>query len=308
MALVCPLPDTPASGGVSLDPVGSVLTFASVGGSLFTLSAAQEQEAATSLWMAVGSALLLLLLALWLRCAARPLVPRPVLASWPIRCGVLSACGLYFGVSLARYLTPLYLQLGMGWSQADTGLAMLCQPLTLLLGGLGSGRLAARLSARAQTALSLLLLAAAILLLGAGLGSFWPMGASMVLLAAGQSLFQPANAGFVLAFAAQDQLSVVGALLGMARGIALPLGIVCCNALLSALSPPHAASLDEKNASSTAATAAIDAGAARTTVWLYLLPTAAALAVTLMRGKPPEAISVARRTSTESSGPVRVRS
>ena len=64
-------------------------------------------------------------LALRLRYATKPLVPRPVLASWPIRCGLLSACGLYFVVALARFMLPLYLQTAMGWSQADTGLYLL---------------------------------------------------------------------------------------------------------------------------------------------------------------------------------------
>ena len=84
--------------------------------------------------------------------------------------------------------------------------------------------------------------------------------------------------------------------LGALCGLGLPLRVILDMARLT------------EDQLALAVEAAIDAGAARTTVWLYLLPTAAALAVTLMRGKPPEAISVARRTSTESSGPVRVRS
>ena len=69
----------------------------------------------------------------------------------------------------------------------------MCQPVTLLLVGLCSGRLVKRIGAKAQTALSFLLLGAAVVLLGAGLGSIGLMGGSMVLLAMGQSLFGPAN-------------------------------------------------------------------------------------------------------------------
>ena len=47
----------------------------------------------------------------------------------------------------------------------------MCQPVTLLLVGLCSGRLVKRIGAKAQTALSFLLLGAAVVLLGAGLGS-----------------------------------------------------------------------------------------------------------------------------------------
>ena len=289
---------------------------------MWTLSASQQQSTERTLVMTTASALLLCAMALWLRYAARPIIPRPVLASWPIRCGVLSACGLYFGVALARFMLPLYLQASMptwpsktnvlatslphltslapvpqtamGWSQADTGLALMCQPLTLLLVGLGSGRLVKRIGARAQTALALLLLAAAILLLGAGLGSVGLMAGSMVLLATGQSLFNPANQTFVMACAREDQLSTVGALLGMCRSIALPLGIACCTALLSVLSTPLPtvnANLSHTNDAvpsppSSLAVVAIDPAAARVTVWLYLLPTAAATAITLMRGEP----------------------
>ena len=315
------LPDTPTSPSVSLDPVGSVLIFASNGATMYTLSASQEQPAKLTVAMATGSLLLLATLALWLRHAARPIIPRPVLASWPIRCGVLSACGLYFGVALARFMLPYYLQTAMGWSQAGTGVALMCQPVTLLLVGLVSGRLVKRIGATAQTALSLLLLAAAVLLLGAGLGSIGLMGGSMVLLAAGQSLFNPANQGFVMACAAHDQFSVVGALLQMCRSVSLPLGIVCCTTLLSALSPatpslaPIGASDSAPSPSSSSGSTAtmgidtVDVGAARITVWLYLLPTAAAFAITLMRGEPRKAGDAARATtattaaSSSSSGP-----
>lgn len=269
----CKLPNTPGSAAVSLDPVGSLLIFASVGGSMVTLSAAQGQAVEVTMAMALGSLLLLGTLGLWLRYSPRPIIPRPVLASWPIRCSLFAGCGLYFGVALARFMLPFYLQTVMGWNQTETGLAMMCQPVTLLLVGLVSGRLVRRIGSTAQTALSLFLLAAAILLLGAGLGSIVPMGASMVLLAMGQSLFNPANQAFVMACAVQDQLSVVGALVGMCRSVSLPLGIVCCTTLLFALS---AIAVDNNSA-------------ARITVWLYLLPTSLAFAVTLMRGEPRKA-------------------
>ena len=286
----CRLPDTPAGRNVSLDPVGSLLVFAAIGGSMFTLSISHGQSAERTLGMALGSLLLLGTLVLWLRYAAKPLIPRPVLASWPIRCGLLSACGLYFGVALARYMLPLYLQTAMGFTQAHTGLALMCQPVTLLLVGLGSGRLVKRIGAKAQTALSFLFLAAAVLLLGVGLGSFALMGGSMVLLAMGQSLFAPANQGFVMACAADDQLSIVGALIGMCRSVALPLGIVCCTTLLTALSsspsPKNTVDHTKLSSPSTAAAIAIDSSAARITVLLYLIPTAAAFVITLCRGEP----------------------
>ena len=263
---------------------------------MVTLSAAQEQAVEVTMAMALGSLLLLGTLGLWLRYSPRPIIPRPVLASWPIRCSLFAGCGLYFGVALARFMLPFYLQTVMGWNQTETGLAMMCQPMTLLLVGLVSGRLVRRIGSTAQTALSLFLLAAAILLLGAGLGSIVPMGASMVLLAMGQSLFNPANQAFVMACAVQDQLSVVGALVGMCRSVSLPLGIVCCTTLLFALSPlpPMPDGYGTRGVGSSApvtngATAAIavdNNSAARITVWLYLLPTSLAFAVTLMRGEP----------------------
>ena len=310
----CYLPDTPTCPDVSLDPMGSLLIFAAVGGTMYTISASQQQSAELTAAMALGSMLLLAALGLWLRYAARPIVPRAVLASWPIRCGVASACGLYFGVALARFMLPLYLQMAMGWSQAGTGFALMCQPVTLLLVGLVSGRLVKRIGAIAQTALSLLLLAAAVLLLGAGLGSIGLMGGSMVLLATGQSLFNPANQGFVMACATPDQLSLVAALLQMCRSVSLPLGIVCCTTLLSVLSPPMAARTDgnmsgvtsaTSSVSSSASPMAIDVSAARSTVWLYLLPTTAAFVITLMRGEPRKATTDASKTTltATSSGP-----
>ena len=51
----------------------------------------------------------------------------------------------------------------MHFSQGDTGLALMVQPITLLVVGLVSGRVAQRVDARLQTAASLLLLAAAII-------------------------------------------------------------------------------------------------------------------------------------------------
>ena len=112
----------------------------------------------------------------------------------------------------------------------------------------------------------------------------------MVLLAMGQSLFAPANQGFVMACAADDQLSIVGALIGMCRSVALPLGIVCCTTLLTALSsspsPKNKVDHTKLSSPSTAAAIAIDSSAARITVLLYLIPTAAALVVTLFRGEP----------------------
>lgn len=302
----CRLPDTPASPAVSLDPVGSALVFVSVGSGMFALSASHELSAVLTLGCGLVSLLLLVALAVWLRHAAKPVVPRPVLASRPIRSGLLVACGLFFSIALARFMLPLYLQTGMGWSQAETGAALMCQPVTMLLVGLGSGRLVKRIGPKAQMSLALLLLAAAVLLLGAGLGSAVVMGSSMVMLAIGQTLFMPANQEFVMACAAKDQLSIVGALIQMCRSVSLPLGIVCCTALLSALSARPDATVSAAAANATSDSPAstlstlstIDVGAARTTVWLYLLPTAAALvlALNIRGGEPAKACSAAPAT------------
>ena len=134
----------------------------------------------------------------------------------------------------------------------------------------------------------------------------------MVLLATGQSLFNPANQGFVMACAQKDQLSTVGALLVMCRSIALPLGIVCCTALLSALSAAPAQSnvnvshVTRDGASplpSSTAVVAIDTAAARVTVWLYLLPTAAATVVTLMRGEPRKTSCISTSSERADAAP-----
>ena len=84
--------------------------------------------------LAVQSALTMLFLVglvLWLRHWPTPIVPKTIFQNRTVVCGVVSAFGFYFSVSLLRFMVPWYVQEEMNYTQAQAGLVMMTHPVMM---------------------------------------------------------------------------------------------------------------------------------------------------------------------------------
>jgi len=149
------LPGTIPHPEVSMDPVGSGLFFITVSCLLYSASSVQTStEMAMAGWGLLTS-LMAVALASWHRYAAQPLVPRS-LCTRGILCSVLSSGGLFFAVSLCRFMLPYYLQTSsMGYTQAEAGAALGAQPVAMALTGLFAGKVSNAVECRVQTSVAL---------------------------------------------------------------------------------------------------------------------------------------------------------
>jgi len=215
------------------------LIFSSVGLLMYVASTAQSSDSSTVLLQSALTVVLLLALALWLAFSPAPLIPRSIFRNRTVIIGFLSAFGLYFSISLLRFMLPWYLQKAMLYTQSQTGLAMVVQPIFMFLSGMVAGRSTNILGATRQTALSLIGFILCVVGLSLSYGEIGLMLPVIAAMAAFQIFFSNANAKNMVDAVSPSEVGICTALNSMARSTSLPLGTVSCVALVHGLSPSH---------------------------------------------------------------------
>ena len=139
--------------------------------------------------------------------------------------GIVSGVGSYlvmFGVLL---LVPFYLERGEGLGTAQSGLELMAMPLAFGIVAPFAGRLADRLGARSLTVSGMVLVAGALVVLGAVRP---PTAGLLVLLAAvgvGMGLFTSPNNASIMGAAPGQQAGMASGVLNMTRGMGTALGL-----------------------------------------------------------------------------------
>eukprot|EP00656_Telonema_subtile_P043825 TRINITY_DN50127_c0_g2_i1.p1 TRINITY_DN50127_c0_g2~~TRINITY_DN50127_c0_g2_i1.p1 ORF type:complete len:579 (+),score=57.86 TRINITY_DN50127_c0_g2_i1:269-2005(+) len=261
------VPRTQHHPDVSLDPVGALLLFFSIGLILFAASVSSSVHA-KMLWVMAGVAIALFgALVAWHLFAAAPLIPPSVFRKRGVVVGVCSAFGLYFSVSLCRFVLPFYLQESMGFTQSQAGMALMVQPICMGITGLFSGRAGKVISLRTQTMIGIGVFTLATVMLSLTYGNLVLMLTAIAFMAFGQIFFSTANQQDMLDCVTENEVGICSALNSMARATSLPLGTVSAVAMMQQLN----------NMGET------DKDSAKITTLLYLVPLILAMIVSWHR-------------------------
>jgi EmrB/QacA subfamily drug resistance transporter len=153
--------------------------------------------------------------------------------------GIVSGTGSYlvmFGVLL---LVPFFLERGLGFGTARSGLELMAMPLAFGIVAPLAGRLADRVGARPLTLSGMALVATGLLVLGAvnpGTAGF------LVLLAAigvGMGLFTSPNNASIMGAAPGQQAGMASGVLNMTRGTGTALGLAVTGTIFVAAGGDH---------------------------------------------------------------------
>ena len=144
-----------------------------------------------------------------------PLVPLDLLRRRGFALPVVASVCCFTGQMAGTVALPFYLQQGLGFTAADTGLYMTPWPLAVALTGPLVGRLADRVSSGLLCATGGLCLAAGLLL--ASIGPLLSLVAGTILCGVGFGLFQTPNNRSMLLAAPRERSGAAGGMQGTAR-------------------------------------------------------------------------------------------
>ena len=149
----------------------------------------------------------------------KPLIPIDLLRVRPFGLAVVASVFCFTGQMAGVLALPFYLQHGLGFSAAVTGLYMIPWPLVVALSAPFAGRLADKVSTGWLCAFGAGCMAA-----GLGLSALWPPGGNMVWLTAatvlsgiGFGFFQTPNNRTMLLSAPRERSGAAGGMQGTAR-------------------------------------------------------------------------------------------
>jgi EmrB/QacA subfamily drug resistance transporter len=160
---------------------------------------------------------------------------RDVSFSAGIASGLLSYL-VMFGVLL---VVPFFLERSLGFSPGRTGLELAIMPVTLGLVAPFAGRLSDRLGARPLTVTGMLVVALTL----AALASTRPgqplLAAALALVGAGLGLFTPSNNAAIMASAPRKESGVASGVLNMTRGMGTALGLALTGMVYGLVASPE---------------------------------------------------------------------
>ncbi len=154
-----------------------------------------------------------------------PMLDLGLFRSTQFSTGILSGVGSYlvmFGVLL---LVPFYFERGLGFGTARSGLELMAMPLAFGIVAPMAGRLADRIGARPLTVGGMVIVAAALILMGALTTGTVGFLLLLAALGVGMGLFTSPNNASIMGAAPPQQAGMASGVLNMTRGTGTALGL-----------------------------------------------------------------------------------
>lgn len=162
-----------------------------------------------------------------------PLLPPRLFAERAFRMGIGAGLVSYLALYGILFVTPLFLERGLGQSPIRAGLALSALPLTIGLLAPVAGWLVDRNGARLPTAAGLAVIAAGLTVAALGRHSVAELTVGLAVIGVGTGLFTPANNASVMGSAPRSDSGLAGGVLNMTRGIGTASGVAVTGLVFS---------------------------------------------------------------------------
>jgi len=148
----------------------------------------------------------------------------------------------FFGVS---FVISFYLQRLLGLSVLETGLTLLCMPVTMAIVAPISGWGSDRIGSRTLSTMGMVIVAAGLVILstlgpGSGLGL---VVIGLIVLGVGMGMFASPNTSAIMGCVRKDQLGVASGTISTMRTVGMSLSLVVMGAVIAAVAGPDVADL-----------------------------------------------------------------
>lgn len=164
-----------------------------------------------------------------------PIIPTSVLTDRKISTSIFSALLAYMGLVPVTFLMPFFLQEALGFSQSLTGLFLIVHPITISVVGPAAGFISERVIAKYQTVVGLCIELLGLTLLAYVMPNIILMAAAVMIMGFGLSLFTVANGNFVMTSAPKEYMGVISALTNIARTTGFSIGTAAVTATFTFL-------------------------------------------------------------------------
>jgi EmrB/QacA subfamily drug resistance transporter len=219
--------------GARFDWPGLLLCVPAIGGLLLALSEGNERGWSSPPVLAsfAAAAVLGALFLLRERRAPEPMIALSLFARRAFARGIASGLLAYLVLFGALFVAPFFLERARGLSPAATGAMITSMPIGLGLAASFGSRFGGRRIAEA----GLLATTAGLVLLALAHGSLVLVAAELALVGAGLGLFTPANNAAVMSATPRNRAGSASGILNMTRGLGTALGLATTGAILTAV-------------------------------------------------------------------------